>query len=67
MLNKAREVLGQPVAVTYQLIGDNLYRSKHCPFPARCKGIEYFLLKLGSDLPDFEIVVNTYDWPHMNR
>ena len=66
-MNKARKAIGKDGAVTYQLIKGQLHRSKNCPFPARCQGIEHFLLKLAPSLQDFEIVINTYDWPHINR
>ena len=66
-INKARDAIGKDGAVTYQLINKKLYRSKNCPFPARCQGIEHFLLKLAPKLEDYEIVINTYDWPHINK
>ncbi|XP_065216501.1 O-glucosyltransferase rumi homolog [Planococcus citri] len=46
----------------YQLVNHSLYRSKECMFPSRCEGVEHFLLKL-TNLTDFEIVVNTRDYP----
>ena len=67
MVNEARKAIGKNGAVTYQLIRGSLYRSKNCPFPSRCQGIEHFLLKLAPKLCDFEIVINTYDWPHVSR
>lgn len=51
----------------YQIIGGKLYRSVECMFPFRCKGIEHFLLKLVPNLPDTEFVVNTRDWPQLNK
>ncbi|KAK5645905.1 hypothetical protein RI129_004369 [Pyrocoelia pectoralis] len=51
----------------YQIINGRLYRDKDCMFPARCSGIEYFLLKLVKKLPDLELVVNTRDWPQIYR
>lgn len=34
-------------------------------FPARCDGIEHFILKLIDKLPDTELIVNTRDWPQI--
>jgi protein glucosyltransferase len=50
-------------ATRYQVIGHRLYRSQDCMFPARCQGVEHFLLNLLPDLPDTEFVVNVRDWP----
>lgn len=36
-------------------------------FPARCSGIEYYLLKLVSKLPNMEFIVNTRDWPQIHK
>jgi len=57
-------------SVTYQSIGGKLYRSKECLFPARCEGIEYFLvraIKAKNNIPDFELVLNVHDWPISNK
>lgn len=55
-------------AVTYKIVAGRLYRSRDCLFPLRCKGIEHFLLEMAEeDAADTELVVNTQDWPHMNR
>ncbi|XP_074027052.1 O-glucosyltransferase rumi homolog isoform X2 [Leptinotarsa decemlineata] len=51
----------------YQIIGNRLFREKNCMFPARCAGIEYFLLKLLPKLPDVEFIVNTRDWPQIHK
>ncbi|KAF7287188.1 hypothetical protein GWI33_002552 [Rhynchophorus ferrugineus] len=51
----------------YQIINNKLYRDKMCMFPARCTGIEHFLLENLSDLPDTEFIVNTRDWPQINK
>ena len=67
LINEARQKLGLDSAVTYQLIDGVLYRSKKCPFPARCQGVEHFILKLAPKLSNFELVLNTYDWPHISR
>ena len=31
----------------------------------RCKGIEYFLLKVVDKLPDLEMVINVRDYPQV--
>jgi len=56
-------------AVTYVGVGGKLYRSRDCLFPARCEGVEHFLLKAlkKKDMGDFELVLNTHDWPQINR
>ncbi|XP_022196676.2 O-glucosyltransferase rumi homolog [Nilaparvata lugens] len=47
----------------YVITDGNLYREKPCLFPARCQGVEHFLLQLVAELPDSEFIVNTRDWP----
>jgi protein glucosyltransferase len=64
-LQRARESDRQ--SVSYRLIGGRLFRSAHCLFPSRCEGVDHFLLKLKDRLPDLEMVVNTHDWPFINR
>uniref|UniRef100_A0A1B6DS49 Glycosyl transferase CAP10 domain-containing protein n=2 Tax=Clastoptera arizonana TaxID=38151 RepID=A0A1B6DS49_9HEMI len=51
----------------YILIGSKLYRDSYCMFPARCSGIEYFLLKIKNKLPDLDMIINTRDWPQVSR
>ncbi|KAK4879071.1 hypothetical protein RN001_007217 [Aquatica leii] len=51
----------------YQIINNRLYRDKDCMFPARCSGIEHFLLKLISKLPNLELIINTRDWPQIHK
>jgi len=68
LLRKCREQDRQ--AVTYQAIDGKLYRSRDCLFPARCEGVEYFLLRAiqkKHKVPDFELVMNVHDWPIGNR
>jgi len=70
LLRKCREQDRQ--AVTYQAIDGKLYRSRDCLFPARCEGVEYFLLRAIQEkkklkVPDFELVMNVHDWPIGNR
>lgn len=66
MLDEARRIASHPV--TYANINGTLYRSKEdCLFPARCQGVEHFLLKLAPKLADFEIVINNNDWPFVSK
>ncbi|KAG5896397.1 hypothetical protein JTB14_009602 [Gonioctena quinquepunctata] len=51
----------------YQIISNRLYRDKNCMFPARCAGVEYFLLTLLAKLPDAEFILNTRDWPQIHQ
>lgn len=36
-------------------------------FPARCAGIEHFILNLLHKLPDMEFIINTRDWPQIYK
>ena len=49
--------------VHYQIINHRLYREKNCKFPARCEGIEHFILQIINKLPDLELIINVNDWP----
>ncbi len=60
-LDKAR-ALPRPL-VKYQILGGRLYRDETCYFPARCAGIEHFLLEVAPELPDVEFLVNVQDFP----
>lgn len=51
----------------YQIINHRLYRAKACMFPARCAGVEHFLFKMKSKIPDTEFILNTRDWPQVSR
>ncbi|XP_017777227.1 PREDICTED: O-glucosyltransferase rumi homolog [Nicrophorus vespilloides] len=51
----------------YQIINNRLYREKSCMFPARCIGIEHFLLQLLPKLPDMDLIINTRDWPQIAK
>ncbi|XP_050504115.1 O-glucosyltransferase rumi homolog [Diabrotica virgifera virgifera] len=51
----------------YQIINNQLYRDEYCMFPARCQGVEHFLLELLSKLPDVEFILNTRDWPQIHK
>ncbi|XP_033165877.1 O-glucosyltransferase rumi [Drosophila mauritiana] len=50
----------------YKIYGHRLYRDANCMFPARCEGIEHFLLPLVATLPDMDLVINTRDYPQLN-
>ncbi|XP_011875549.1 PREDICTED: O-glucosyltransferase rumi homolog [Vollenhovia emeryi] len=51
----------------YQIIKGKLYREKDCMFPARCAGIEHFLLKIIANLSDMDLVINTRDYPQSSE
>ncbi|XP_015924940.3 protein O-glucosyltransferase 1 [Parasteatoda tepidariorum] len=51
----------------YQIINHTLYRDKDCMFPFRCSGVEHFILKLLTKLPDMELILNTRDYPQVIR
>ncbi|XP_054655679.1 protein O-glucosyltransferase 1 isoform X2 [Dunckerocampus dactyliophorus] len=55
------------VGTHYQIIGHKLYRERQCMFPARCSGVEHFLLELIDRLPDVEMVVNVRDYPQVPK
>lgn len=60
---KAAETRG----TKYQIIDHRLYKAKGCLFPARCAGVEHFLSKIKSKVPDTEFILNTRDWPQVSR
>ncbi|XP_049919635.1 protein O-glucosyltransferase 1 [Epinephelus moara] len=53
------------VGTHYQIIGHKLYREPNCMFPARCSGVEHFILEVIDRLPDMEMVVNVRDYPQV--
>ncbi|KAG8004597.1 Protein O-glucosyltransferase 1 [Nibea albiflora] len=53
------------VGTHYQIIGHKLYREHNCMFPARCSGVEHFILEVIDRLPDLEMVVNVRDYPQV--
>ncbi|KAM9328455.1 protein O-glucosyltransferase 1 [Pholidichthys leucotaenia] len=53
------------VGTHYQIIAHKLYREHNCMFPARCSGVEHFILELINRLPDLEMVVNVRDYPQV--
>jgi len=64
MMNKASSISR---ITKYQIIKGQVYRSKDCMFPFRCEGIEHFLSKVASNVPNTEFYVNTRDWPQLNK
>nr|CAD7572026.1 unnamed protein product [Timema californicum] len=57
----------QDRGIKYQIVNHRLYRDRECMFPARCAGVEHFLLALLPKLPDTEFVLNPRDWPQVAR
>ncbi|XP_068714571.1 protein O-glucosyltransferase 1-like [Montipora foliosa] len=53
--------------VHYQVINHKLYRENDCMFPFRCKGVEYFILKMIDKLPDMEMRINVRDYPQIPK
>ncbi|CAH2068743.1 unnamed protein product, partial [Iphiclides podalirius] len=51
----------------YQIIDGSVYRQRDCHFPSRCAGIEHYLVALAPKLPDMELIINTRDWPQINK
>jgi len=51
----------------YQIIDHRLYRQQRCVFPARCNGNEHFILKIIHNLPDMEFIINSHDWPKVDK
>ncbi|KAF4518703.1 hypothetical protein B566_EDAN013722 [Ephemera danica] len=51
----------------YQILGGKIFRQDECMFPARCSGIEHYLQKVSSKLPDLELILNTRDWPQVSK
>ncbi|XP_063812965.1 protein O-glucosyltransferase 1 isoform X2 [Pseudophryne corroboree] len=58
-------VLSRKLGTHYQIISHRLYREEECMFPARCSGVEHFLLQLLPHLPDMEILINVRDYPQV--
>uniref|UniRef100_A0A8C8DP95 Protein O-glucosyltransferase 1 n=1 Tax=Oryzias sinensis TaxID=183150 RepID=A0A8C8DP95_9TELE len=53
------------IGTHYQIIQHKLYREQNCMFPARCSGVEHFILEVIDRLPDLEMVVNVRDYPQV--
>ncbi|KAM3933085.1 protein O-glucosyltransferase 1 isoform 1-T1 [Leptodactylus fuscus] len=60
-----KNVFSRKLGTHYQIINHRLYREDDCMFPARCSGVEHFLLELLPDLPDMEMVINVRDYPQV--
>ncbi|KAL4657016.1 protein O-glucosyltransferase 1 [Arapaima gigas] len=65
----SEELMGESVrrgvGTHYQIIDHKLYREQNCMFPARCSGIEHFILEVIDKLPDMEMVINVRDYPQV--
>ncbi|XP_042197681.1 protein O-glucosyltransferase 1 isoform X1 [Callorhinchus milii] len=59
------ETVSRGVGTHYQIINKQLYRQEDCMFPARCSGVEHFILDIISKLPDMEFVLNVRDYPQV--
>ncbi len=68
-MEETRQV--SPNAVTYQIVDGQVYRNStpRCLFPARCKGVEHFLLRVATHLRGrhVEFVINNHDYPFVDR
>ncbi|XP_054829931.1 protein O-glucosyltransferase 1 [Eublepharis macularius] len=61
------EAISRKLGTHYQIIGKKLYREHDCMFPARCSGIEHFILEIIDHLPDMELMVNVRDYPQVPK
>uniref|UniRef100_A0A8C6J9J4 Uncharacterized protein n=2 Tax=Melopsittacus undulatus TaxID=13146 RepID=A0A8C6J9J4_MELUD len=59
------DVVSRKLGTHYQIIKNKLYREQDCLFPARCSGVEHFLLQIINRLPDMEMVINVRDYPQV--
>ncbi|XP_041936970.1 protein O-glucosyltransferase 1 isoform X1 [Alosa sapidissima] len=59
------ETVRRGVGTHYQIINHKLYREHNCMFPARCSGVEHFILQVIDRLPDMEMVINVRDYPQV--
>ncbi|KFW82171.1 Protein O-glucosyltransferase 1, partial [Manacus vitellinus] len=57
------DVVSRKLGTHYQIIKNKLYREQDCMFPARCSGVEHFILGIINRLPDMEMVINVRDYP----
>ncbi|XP_028656547.1 protein O-glucosyltransferase 1 [Erpetoichthys calabaricus] len=55
------------VGTHYQIIRNKLYREQNCMFPARCSGVEHFILEVIDKIPDTELVINVRDYPQVPK
>ncbi|XP_074890082.1 protein O-glucosyltransferase 1 isoform X3 [Buteo buteo] len=61
------DVVSRKLGTHYQIIKNKLYREQDCLFPARCSGVEHFLLGIINRLPDMEMVINVRDYPQVPK
>uniref|UniRef100_A0A8C0GJV3 Protein O-glucosyltransferase 1 n=1 Tax=Chelonoidis abingdonii TaxID=106734 RepID=A0A8C0GJV3_CHEAB len=61
------DVVSRKLGTHYQIIKNKLYREHDCMFPARCNGVEHFILEISSRLPDMEMVINVRDYPQVPK
>ncbi|XP_048406290.1 protein O-glucosyltransferase 1 isoform X3 [Stegostoma tigrinum] len=59
------DTVSKNVGTHYQIIQNKLYRQDDCMFPARCSGVEHFILEIIDQLPDMEFVLNVRDYPQV--
>ncbi|XP_029433698.1 protein O-glucosyltransferase 1 [Rhinatrema bivittatum] len=58
-------MVARKLGTHYQIISGRLYREQDCMFPARCSGVEHFILEIIDRLPDMEMVINVRDYPQV--
>ncbi|XP_054021862.1 protein O-glucosyltransferase 1 [Dryobates pubescens] len=61
------DAVSRKLGTHYQIIQNKLYREQDCMFPARCSGVEHFLLGIINLLPDMEMVINVRDYPQVPK
>nr|XP_028582719.1 protein O-glucosyltransferase 1 isoform X2 [Podarcis muralis] len=61
------EAISRRLGTHYQIIEKKLYREHDCMFPARCSGVEHFILEIINNLPDMEMVINVRDYPQVPK
>ncbi|XP_044857961.1 protein O-glucosyltransferase 1 isoform X2 [Mauremys mutica] len=61
------DVVSRKLGTHYQIIKNKLYREHDCMFPARCNGVEHFILEIIGRLPDMEMVINVRDYPQVPK
>ncbi|XP_779911.4 protein O-glucosyltransferase 1 [Strongylocentrotus purpuratus] len=66
-ITRADVVKAESRGTLYQVINHRLYREEKCMFPARCNGVEHFILRIIKKLPDMEFVMNVRDWPQSGK
>ncbi|XP_020366799.2 protein O-glucosyltransferase 1 isoform X2 [Rhincodon typus] len=59
------DTVSKNVGTHYQIMQNKLYRQDDCMFPARCSGVEHFILEIIDQLPDMEFVLNVRDYPQV--